>query len=171
MQSHQGERSDELTHFARVGLPRVGSVKQSLALVPRSRGSRSVPRYFWIKSKKTLTLGIKRELSEYRAHGTTGLGCHPGKMGTSRLAMAGSRAIYRGKIAIPAPSSTSCRCTSGSSVTTRGATSGVTVFPPFESVHLPEPMQRCEVGSAGSAGIPALCTYLQLANRPRAVPG
>src|SRR5438034_4346366 len=86
-------------------------------------------------------------------------------MGASRLAIAGSRAIYSGKIAIPAPSSTSCRCTRGSSVTTRGARSGVTVFPPFESVHLPEPMQRCEVSSAGAAGFPAVSTYLRLAKR------
>src|SRR5437879_1547615 len=75
------------------GLPRLAAVKQSLALVPRSRGSRSVPRYFRMKSRKTLTLGVNRELSEYRAQGTTGFGCHPGKMGASRLAIAGSRAI------------------------------------------------------------------------------
>src|SRR5207249_4661777 len=136
------------------GLPRLAAVKQSLALVPRSRGSRSVPRYFRMKSRKTLTLGVNRELSEYRAQGTTGFGCHAGKMGASRLAITGSRAIYSGKIAIPAPSSTSCRCTRGSSVTTRGARSGVTVFPPFESVHLPEPMQRCEVKLCGSGRLP-----------------
>ena len=40
-----------------------------------------------MKSKKTLTLGVKRELTEYRAQGTTDFGCHPGKMGTSRLAI------------------------------------------------------------------------------------
>src|SRR5207244_8380257 len=112
-----------------------------------------------MKSKKTLTLGGNRELSEYRAQGTTGFGCHPGKMGASRLAIGVESNIQR-QIAIPAPSSTSCRCTRGSSVTTRGARSGVTVFPPFESVHLPEPMQRCEVSSAGPAGFPAVSTYL-----------
>ena len=51
-----------------------------------------------MKSRKTLTLGVNRELSEYRAQGTTGFGCHPGKMGASRLAIAGSRAIYSGKL-------------------------------------------------------------------------
>src|SRR2546429_3855017 len=39
-----------------------------------------ISRYFRMKSRKTLTLGVNRELSEYRAQGTTGFGCHPGKM-------------------------------------------------------------------------------------------
>ena len=171
MQNDCESFSEELTRVAIAGPPRLGSVKQSLAFAPRRRGSRSVPRYFWMKSKKTLTLGVKRELSEYRAQGTTGFGCHPGKMGTSRLAMAGSRAIYKGKIAIPASSSTSCRCTRGSSVTTRGAISGVTVFLPWRASIYRNQCNDAKIRSAGSAGIPAFCTYLRLANRPRAIPG
>jgi hypothetical protein len=78
-----------------------------------------------MKSKNTLTLGVKRALSEYSAHGTTGLGCHPGNMGTSRLAIADSRAIYNGKIAMPPPSMTTCRWTTGSSVKRWNVRSGV----------------------------------------------
>lgn len=84
-----------------------------------------------MKSKKALTFGIKRELAEYRAQSTIGVGCHAGKMRTSRLAIAGSRATHIGKLAIPAPSSTSCRSRNGSPVATWNFRSGVTVFLPF----------------------------------------
>src|SRR5207249_8701262 len=39
------------------------------------------------------------------------------------------------------------------------------------NVHLPEPMQRCEARSVGSAGMPRFSTYLELANSPRTTPG
>jgi len=79
--------------------------------------------------------------------------------------------MYNGKIATPASSSTSCRCTGGSSVRTWSVRSGVTTLRPFDNVHLPEPMQQCEARSVGSAGMPRFSTYLELANSPRTIPG